>query len=330
MTHPHPLQSLDSQAEPMSIDDLLSFIDECDVGTSDSEEDDAMDDSSWPKSPPVQSAVYPVGGYRPVERPAEPATTQPKRVRRQRQELLQLRDKVKELEYKLAFVKHGMDVAAASACEDDDTGLAAPFEKSLSVWGRAAERQSKHRTAAEHENAHLKSMLEAQVKLAGNLARILKRTSNIDVSERTGLHGSLLDPIHSSARSRAAQILQGLHPSSDASRLFNAGNADADSRASGQEEQMKALQRAYEDTDTAFAAAGMSVSPYQFCDMQVKQNADQSFSIEFRSHHMLGFDAATTSDALWQFMTSGDVSRHFSHIQVLSIRSDLTAFVCDL
>lgn len=178
MTHPHP-PSLDSHVEPMSIDDLLTFIDECDVGTSESEEDDAMDDGSWPKSPPVQSAVHPVGGYR----PAEPATTQPKRIRRQRQELLQLREKVKELEYKLAFVKHGMDVAAASAC-DDDTGLAAPFEKSLSVWGRAAERQSKHRTAAEHENVHLKSMLEAQVKLAANLARILKRTSNIDVGVR--------------------------------------------------------------------------------------------------------------------------------------------------
>lgn len=114
----------------------------------------------------------------------------------------------------------------------------------------------------------------------------------------------------------AAQILQGLHPSSDASRLFNAGNRDAPSSTSGQEEQTEALRRAYEDTDTAFAVAGMSVSPYQFCDMQVKQNADQSFSIEFRSHHMLGFDAVTTSDSLWQFMTSGDVSRHFIHIEV--------------
>lgn len=60
----------------------------------------------------------------------------------------------------------------------------------------------------------------------------------------------------------------------------------------------------------------MSVSPYQFCDMQVKQNNDQSFSIEFRSHHMLGFEAATTSDALWQVMISEDVNRHFSHLQV--------------
>lgn len=54
----------------------------------------------------------------------------------------------------------------------------------------------------------------------------------------------------------------------------------------------------------------MSVSPFQVYDMQIKQNSDQSFAIEFLSHHVLAVDAATTSDALWHPMTSGLLSQY--------------------
>lgn len=178
MAHLHP-PTLDCQVDPMPIEDLLAFIDECDVGSSESEEDGKGH------------------GSRPIQSAGHPGATKPKRVRRQRHELLELRDKVQELEFKLAFVRHGMDVAAAVLCDPDDE-LCAPFEKSMSVWDRVAERQCRLRALAERENAHLKAMLEAQVKLADNLATVLKRTSHSDVSEGCAYP---LDPAgaHSSA-----------------------------------------------------------------------------------------------------------------------------------
>ncbi|KAG7395774.1 hypothetical protein PHYBOEH_003209 [Phytophthora boehmeriae] len=100
-----------------------------------------------------------------------------KRVRRQREELLYLRVKVKEMESSLQQLKEKetQNPAKNSPNSSPSNGQPAAGKSLLaSVWESLANRQYKDRERAEQENRKLKSTLEGQIKLAKCLEKILE------------------------------------------------------------------------------------------------------------------------------------------------------------
>ncbi|TMW59840.1 hypothetical protein Poli38472_004909 [Pythium oligandrum] len=90
------------------------------------------------------------------------------RVRR-RNEILYLRDTVREMEETLGSMKRRKTEAlVASTPEDGSMGA---------LWHNLALRQQHQRQAAELENARLRSVLQTQVKVGKNLLRVLQRSS---------------------------------------------------------------------------------------------------------------------------------------------------------
>ncbi|TMW69217.1 hypothetical protein Poli38472_001373 [Pythium oligandrum] len=82
-----------------------------------------------------------------------------------KEELLQLRKTVKELETKLAQMKH-------------DEGDTTSVMTTSSLWRRIAARQLEEREASVHENAKLRALLDEHVRTAKSLERLLLKRQN--------------------------------------------------------------------------------------------------------------------------------------------------------
>lgn len=95
------------------------------------------------------------------------AKTSPAYKSSQRQELAYLKTKVRELEHELRQVEEAND---AKLVEEGD-----------SLWHRVAQQQSIERQKALSENARLKEQLEAQLKFAKSLEKIIRKRPNLTV-----------------------------------------------------------------------------------------------------------------------------------------------------
>lgn len=152
-----------------------------------------------------------------------PMRVKKKRVRRQKLELEYLRKLVVELEDKLAQLKRvtgaaripatrssptatttsseddedesceesvaaSSPVSAATTCEATSPVKDEPGTPSsvATLWMGVAERQYKERLRAEHQNQKLKTMLEAQIKLATSLEKLLTKRPSEEVRKDGG------------------------------------------------------------------------------------------------------------------------------------------------
>lgn len=116
--------------------------------------------------------------------PLEVTRPTKKRIRRQREELLYLRVKVKEMESSLAELKSKETRSRSPGSQLAVNGKTNASEGSsllASVWESLANRQYKDRERAEQENRKLKSTLEGQIKLAKCLEKILEDQPEDDV-----------------------------------------------------------------------------------------------------------------------------------------------------
>lgn len=120
--------------------------------------------------------------------------------RRQKEELLELRQKVQQLETRLSQIKAnsltgasspsaagGVSTALARSSQDGalekPRGPAIQYRSPLGlVWERLAARQLKERERVEEENQRLKDMLDEHVKLARSLDRILRKRATSQVT----------------------------------------------------------------------------------------------------------------------------------------------------
>ncbi|GMF43216.1 unnamed protein product [Phytophthora fragariaefolia] len=118
--------------------------------------------------------------------PLEVAKPTKKRIRRQREELLYLRVKVKEMESNLAELKskevRSRPSGGASQLALNGKPNSVGSSLLAFVWESLANRQYKDRERAEQENRKLKSTLEGQIKLAKCLEKILEDQPEDDVS----------------------------------------------------------------------------------------------------------------------------------------------------
>lgn len=116
--------------------------------------------------------------------------------RRQKEELLELRQKVQQLETRLTQIKTNsprpeFSAPVAAAPTASQSGWVAPSRPVIQhrsplgvVWERLAARQQKERERAEEENQKLKEMLDEHVKLARSLDRILRKRATAQVPTR--------------------------------------------------------------------------------------------------------------------------------------------------
>lgn len=158
--HTQPIQ-YDLMVDPLSIDDVLAFLDECDMGQNDHEAMYRPVSAHSPVSAAGLCAYSPMGHETAATNAAQPTT---KRVRRQRLELLALRDSVKQLEQQLKALEQNGNVS---------TQPQGSLVKSMSVWGRAAQQESRHHAEAVHQNAQLKAMIQSQAKLLKSLSNAM-------------------------------------------------------------------------------------------------------------------------------------------------------------
>lgn len=167
-----PIQPIqyDLMVDPLSIDDVLAFLDECEMDQDDHHAVYSPVSADSPVSIAELCMYLPTSEKTGTNGAPRPTT---KRVRRQRLELLALRDSVKQLEQQLKALEQNVIVSARPH---------GSLVKSMSVWGRAAQQESRHHTEAVHQNTHLKAMIKSQAKLLESLSSAMNSSRQYAIS----------------------------------------------------------------------------------------------------------------------------------------------------
>ncbi|KAK1935824.1 hypothetical protein P3T76_010518 [Phytophthora citrophthora] len=201
-----------------------------------------------------------------------------KRIRRQREELLYLRVKVKEMESSLAKLKSTeMRTRSPNGSSNQLAVNGKPNSESssllASVWESLANRQYKDRERAEQENRKLKSTLEGQIKLAKCLEKILE-----DQPEDDTVSGP---------------------PRPEQSKLF----------ALGISSDQKALHaQLLSEMDGAFGEVDMKYNMKKFAeiekekmDVKVASSLDNGIALHFLGFKRVPFPQDVASRGMWRF-----------------------------
>uniref|UniRef100_K3W8X2 M96 mating-specific protein family n=1 Tax=Globisporangium ultimum (strain ATCC 200006 / CBS 805.95 / DAOM BR144) TaxID=431595 RepID=K3W8X2_GLOUD len=222
------------------------------------------------------------------EQPAKPTK---KRVRKQREELLYLREKVVEMENLLDKLQKkdpngcsGNSPTSSGGMVDAET-VKQEGEKKISigsVWERVAERQYKERERSERENRKLKATLEGQIKLVRSLESLLTHDPDIDMLG------------NSAKQKRLKYHLHGF-PSDDSEIL---------------EELKTELAEAYPMFEQEYAASALKDMIEDADDISVKNNSDQGMFVQFVANKIVPFDLQVTASVLWRFLAQGGIKSH--------------------
>lgn len=138
----------------MELHELLAFVDECDVGDTESHQCSASTDTPYTHHPPL---------YSDIESNSEIA---PKKFQRpETKEIAALQSQAAALTLELEEIRQSRSHGSALV-------LTAP-----SHWKTEADRQSRLRAAALKENEQLKAKVQGHRQNAKRVAKILKRTA---------------------------------------------------------------------------------------------------------------------------------------------------------
>ncbi|RLN51794.1 hypothetical protein BBJ29_009683 [Phytophthora kernoviae] len=168
------------------------------------------------------------------------------------------------------------------------SSVAAPMASTASpshlaaVWGDMAQRQALERQKAERENVRLKLVLEKQIKMAKSLERILKKRHN----ER-GILQALGGP---SKRIRRVAPAPGPNTTRD-------DRADFDILLSG-------IDKSRQEVDAVFEANGLGRMETAHRTAKIEHDATRGMVMEIYANKVMPFDMPTTGKAVW---------RHFAH-----------------
>ncbi|KAJ0395712.1 hypothetical protein ATCC90586_004793 [Pythium insidiosum] len=235
------VQSLD----PDPIEELLSTLETSPEGN----EDGAASASLASASAPIAAG--------------ERLTT---RVRR-RQELAYLRGQVQELEATVALLKGR--ASDPNGCEGGGGG-----GSPASVWQGIASRQQHAKRKAQIENAQLRELFEAQLRLLQSLERLLQKRPTILTS---------LVSTDESRASKRARLERATHVSS-ATSMFDILRLG--------------LVTHLADIDSVFT--GIPTPPVDTTDCQAKSDSDDNVFIELRQVKHFPFNLDATTRAVWQ------------------------------
>ncbi|TMW59903.1 hypothetical protein Poli38472_004972 [Pythium oligandrum] len=231
-----------------------------------------------------------------------------KRVRkRQKDEIVYLRSRVRELEERLQHLQKGVSNRTSGDEDDgpipespastlstssstapstdgsatvDESRIAKPSAQLISVWEKVAARQNEQRQQAELENAKLKEMLEEQIRVARSLEKVLyKRTS--------------------------AELLNPNGPKAKRMKWLRESNSEND--AALMQDLLREIDEQYQLVDSVFGDSRFTGRGAQFRDIQVCMDEDaEEMYIEVLDSKILPFELTATAAAFWQHMTRGE------------------------
>ncbi|RLN95914.1 hypothetical protein BBJ28_00010520 [Nothophytophthora sp. Chile5] len=168
------------------------------------------------------------------------------------------------------------------------SSVAAPMASTASpshlaaVWGDMAQRQAQERQKAERENVRLKLVLERQIKMAKSLEHILKKRHN-DRDITKALGGP-------SKRIRRVAPAPGPIATRD-------DRADFDMLLSG-------IEQSRQELDAVFEANGLGRMESAHRTAKIAHDATRGMVMEIYANKVMPFDMPTTGKAVW---------RHFAH-----------------
>lgn len=262
------------QFEDLPLDDMLTLLDDFMLP----DEPPAWHNVPIPPvvvTPPPPPQTKATKGRRPIG-------LKPKRIRRERREMLYLRQQVEDLGQTLTRLtmksqKRARDHSERGAAD------ALTLATEAAVWKQVAKQHLRRRTTSETENKRLKAEVQELVQVTSKLEQILT--------------AGAINQIMSSINCTAPQT----------ARAF-----DCPSIFPIVEDQVLALEQAYLQLDAVLLASGFSRMPTMFFDVEVVQDADHSVAIEMKSQRELAYDLATTKKVMWKFFSGDCVSDQIS------------------
>ncbi|KAG1712909.1 hypothetical protein DVH05_000643 [Phytophthora capsici] len=200
-----------------------------------------------------------------------------KRIRRQREELLYLRVKVKEMESSLAELKStGMRTKSPNGSSNQLAVNGKPNSGSsllASVWESLANRQYKDRERAEQENRKLKSTLEGQIKLAKCLEKILEDQPEDDIVPGP--------------------------PRPEQSKLFALG-VSSDQKAL-HAQLLSEMDGAFRQVDAKYNVKKFAEIEKEKVDVKVASSLDNGIALHFLGFKRVPFTQDVASRGMWRF-----------------------------
>lgn len=254
-----------------------------------------------------------------------------KRIRRQREELLYLREKVKVLERSLSTLRleQGDGESSASATDSTDSTdssslveneedeehsaqVIADFEKrykietptdvmdaQASLWEGVASRQYGERERAEHENRHLKESLEKQIQLAKSLEHILQNQPTADVS--AVLVCLTAFPSNSLVHLAAHVQLLAMPDDFQALKLITNGDDQSD-RDAVFDQLIGEVTRAFSNFDLEVDAATLDTMKREIEEVKVESCLQKGLAVRFSVHKRIPFSQQAVSNGMWKFI----------------------------
>lgn len=249
-----------------------------------------LDDFMLPEEPPfldrhhnvsIPPAVVTPPPQTKAPKGRRPIGLKPKRIRRERREMLYLRQQVEDLGQTLTSLtvksqKRARDHSERGAAD------AMTLATEAAVWKQLAKQHLRRRTTSETENKRLKAEVQELVQITSSLERILT----------AGAIKQIMSSIDCAPHTARA---------SDCPSIFPIV-----------EDQVLALEQAYLQLDAVLLASGFSRMPTMFFDVEVVQDADHRVVIEMKSQRELPYDLATTKKVLWKFFSGDCVSDQIS------------------
>ncbi|KAG6613778.1 EVI5 protein [Phytophthora cinnamomi] len=220
--------------------------------------------------------------------PRPPDKPNKKRVRRQKLELVYLRELVKRLEEQLTQLKANSPPPPPPPTVDSDcdkTAAAVTERKNSLIWKGVAERQLNERTRVEEKNKKLRASLKGQLKLAAKLEGLLrKRPRDEEVA-------ALTNP------KRPKPLIDSVICLTD-DEIF----AD----------QLAHVERAHLDVDRLFGMPEFSQSTASFSKLHVMNDPYSDAGVAFikTARSMLPFDVHVTEKAFWRAVAEGGTKKN--------------------
>jgi hypothetical protein len=215
--------------------------------------------------PPLD--VKPIETKKSVPRGLKPSTVGSTHHRR-REEIIYLRDKVKEMEANLLALqttKKGSAQSSFQSKEGTDKAMAV-------VWHDIASRQQRLRQKSELDQLKLRELLETQMKVAQGLMKLMQKARRIEEDDAYPhlKRMKLLDLNHSSV-------------------------------SMDEGEQLARIHRHYEMLDAAFAFPKFHDGSLKFVDVEIMDELEEEVIIEYREAWAVPFAMDRVLDALWEY-----------------------------
>lgn len=224
----------------------------------------------------------------------------PNRAREEeKRELLYLRSKVVELEDRLEALQEAKRAKErVLALENGGPELRVTSSKrARNVWEEMASHQLEQRLQSERENRHLKAVLEAQIKIAKGLEKLLQSRATAKVW-RTDQ--DCADEGHT-AYDNCVLLSQGMETAGVASRSRRIYASKGRSGADLFQELLDGLEESYQELDSVFRANGLEGMEMSFKDAKMRQDEEGNLYMEMFANKVLPFGVREAGNAAWQY-----------------------------